>query len=199
MPHGIIGRKQGMSRVFQEDGTVVPVTLIKCDDNTVDRIKTQEKDGYGVYVLGATPRKAERKTRKYYEMREFPFIEGQEDLKKGQTVTVEDFESVETVKVRGISKGKGFQGVIKRHGFSRGPETHGSHHHRSPGSIGACVWPGRVFKGKKLPGRMGTGTITIKDIPVVQIFPKEKVIALKGAIPGARNSFVHIYVEKVKS
>ena len=198
MPHGIIGKKHKMSRVFQEDGTVIPVTLVKCEKNIVSQVKTIDKGGCNAFVLSSGLRSKPTKTKKYYNSKEFSVVEGQDMLNIGDEITVVDFESVELVEVKGVSKGKGFQGVIKRHGFSRGPETHGSHHHRSPGSIGACAEPGKVFKGKKLPGRMGTGSITLKDISVVQIFPEESMIALKGAIPGAKNSPVYIYVQKVK-
>jgi large subunit ribosomal protein L3 len=198
MPHGIIGKKQGMSRIFQEDGTVIPVTLIKCDENIVCQVKTVEKGGVESVVLSSGERNKPTKTRKYYNSGEFAVVSGQKDLVVGDKVCVADFENVESVEIKGVSKGKGFQGVIKRHGFSRGPETHGSDHHRAPGSIGACAEPGRVVKGKKLPGRMGGDNITLKSVPVVRIFPEENIIALKGAVPGARNSAIYIYVEKVK-
>ena len=199
MPYGIIGRKHSMSRIFQEDGVVVPITLVKCEDNLIKQIKTSEKDGYNSVVLAIEPLKKTTKTKKFRVIKEISIPQDQKDLKVGENVTVKDFKDVDTVEIVSIAKGKGFQGVIKRHKFHRGPMTHGSHHHRAPGSVGACVWPGRVMKGQKLPGRMGGQRVTLKSVPVVDIYPEENMIALKGPVPGSRNSLVEIIVKTVKS
>lgn len=188
---GILGKKIGMTRVFQDDGRVIPITVIKCEPNEITQIKTTEKDGYPAIVLGFSKLKKPTKTKKFYHSKEFKVEEGTEH-KKGDKLTLETFKDIEIVQVIGISKGKGFQGVIRRHNFSRGPETHGSHHHRRPGSIGACAKPGRVHKGKKLPGHMGTDKVTIRDIHVVHLDPEKNLIGLKGPVPGANGSLVII-------
>lgn len=183
-----------MSRIFQEDGTVVPVTLVKCETNVVYSLKNKSKDGHDACVLATAPEKHPTKTKKFRIIKEFALFG--EDKNKGDEVSVSDFKDVKFVSIIGISKGKGFQGVIKRHKFSRGPTTHGSDHHRAPGSIGANAMPGRVIKGKKLPGRMGTDKITLKKIEVVKIYPEDNLIALKGSLPGARNTIIQIIVTK---
>jgi len=199
MSYGIIGRKHCMSRIFQEDGTEIPVTLIKCESNAIINRKTVEKDGYNAIVISTEKLKNPTKTKKYRITTEIPLTEEDVEFKKGQELSLNDFKNVETVSISSYSKGKGFQGVVKRHNFSKGPETHGSHHHRAPGSIGACVWPGKVFKGKKLPGRMGNDKVSLKNIQVVGVYPEKNTIALKGPIPGSKNSIVKIIIEKVKS
>lgn len=188
---GILGRKLGMTRVIQDDGRVIPTTVVKCDPNEVTQIKTAEKDGYPALVLGFDKLKKPRKTKKYRVLREFRIEEG-EEYKKGDNLTIEQFNEGDIVSISGNSKGKGFQGVIKRHNFSRGPETHGSHHHREPGSIGACTKPGRVAKGKKLPGQMGNETKTLKKVQIIYIDPKNNLIGIKGAIPGPPKGLVII-------
>lgn len=191
---GIIGKKVGMTRVFQDDGRVIPVTVVECQPNEVTQIKTTEKDGYPAIVLGFSKLKRPTKARKFHFVREFRVEndEALEGLKKGDSVTLEGMTEVEQVTICSTSKGKGFQGVIKRHNFSRGPETHGSHHHREPGSIGACTKPGRVAKGKKLPGRTGGAQTTIKKVKVQQVDPKNNIICLKGAVPGPNGGLVKI-------
>lgn len=190
---GIIGKKIGMTRVFQDDGRVIPVTVIECEPNEVTQIKTVEKDGYPALVLGFSKLKKPTKTRSFRRLKEFR-IDGAEteNFKKGDQLSVENFAEVEMVSVTAVSKGKGFQGVIKRHNFSRGPESHGSGHHREPGSVGACAKPGRVHKGKKLPGRMGNAQVTLKKVKVVSVHPTKNIICLKGAIPGPNGSVVTI-------
>lgn len=187
---GIIGRKIGMTRVIQDDGRVIPVTVVQCAPNVVTQVKTTDKDGYPAVVLGFDALKKPKKNKKFYVKREFKVEEG--EFEKGKEVSVEVFEEGEKVGICGVSKGKGFQGVIKRHNFSRGPETHGSHHHREPGSIGACAKPGRVHKGKKLPGRMGTDQVTLRDRVVVHIDKEDNLIAIKGPLPGAKNGVITI-------
>jgi large subunit ribosomal protein L3 len=186
---GILGKKIGMTRIFQDDGRVIPITVVECEPNEVTQVKTVEKDGYPAIVLGFSKLKKAKKTKKFYHVREFK-IEGNEEFKKGDKVSLDALKEVETLKVTGISKGKGFQGVIKRYNFSRGPETHGSHHHRKPGSIGACAKPGRVHKGKKLPGHMGTDRITLRSVKVAYLDTEKNLIGLKGPIPGPNGSLV---------
>ncbi|MDD9876894.1 MAG: 50S ribosomal protein L3 [Magnetovibrio sp.] len=188
---GILGKKIGMTRIFSEDGASVPLTVIECEPNTVTQVKTVEKDGYNAIVLGFGERKNPTKNKKFYFKREFR-VENVEDFKVGDKITVEALQDIEKVNFTASSKGKGFQGVIKRHNFSRGPETHGSHHHRKPGSIGACAMPGRVAKGKKLPGRTGNKTVSYKNVPVAYLDTEKNLIGLKGPVPGAKNNLVAI-------
>ena len=178
-----------MTRVFQDDGRVIPITVIECTPNEVTQVKTTEKDGYPAIVLGFSELKKPRKTKKFQFSREF---KSDEARKKGDKITLESFKDVETVQVVGVSKGKGFQGVIKRYNFSRGPETHGSHHHRKPGSIGACAKPGRVHKGKKLPGRMGTDKLTLRSVKVAYLDNEKNLIGLKGPVPGPNGALIVI-------
>lgn len=180
-----------MTRLIQDDGRVIPITVVQCEANEITQVKTTEKDGYPAIVLGFSKLKKPSKTKKFYHMKEFKVEEGAE-YKKGDNVTLEEFKEIETVKVTANAKGKGFQGVIKRHNFSRGPESHGSHHHREPGSVGACTKPGRVAKGKKLPGRMGGQQVTLKKVKVAYIDPSKNLIGLKGAVPGPNGALVII-------
>lgn len=186
---GLLGKKIGMTRLFSDDGRVIPLTVIECLPNTVVQVKTAEKDGYPAVVLGFDALKKPTKNRKFRHLREFR-ISDDSSLKAGDTVNVDIFEDNEKVKLTAVSKGKGFQGVIKRHNFARGPETHGSHHHREPGSIGACTRPGRVHKGKKLPGRMGGNTRTLKAVEVVYRDPAKNIIGVKGPVAGAKGGLV---------
>lgn len=186
---GILGQKLGMTRVIQDDGRVIPMTLVHCEPNTIAQVKTKEKDGYPALVLGLSQLKNPTKTSKYKFVKE---IKGEVEAKKGDAVSVEIFEEGEAVNITGISKGKGFQGVIKRYNMSRGPMSHGSHHKRQPGSVGACASPGRIHRGKKLPGRMGNNTVTIQRTSVVYIDKKKNLIGIKGAIPGGNRSLVTI-------
>ena len=188
---GIIAKKIGMSRVISpETGEMIPVTLLEIQDNEVLQVKTTENDGYEAFVLGAFKKGEKYKNinKNFGLIREFS-CNGM-DKKKGDIVSLSDFAEVPAVKVTGISKGRGFAGVIKRHNFSRGPETHGSHHHREPGSVGMCAKPARILKGKKLPGRFGTDQVTIRSTEVVRIDENLKVMAVKGGVPGAKNSYV---------
>lgn len=187
---GILGKKIGMTQILEE-GKHVPLTVIECLPNTIVQIKTEENDGYNAVVLGFAPLKNPTKNKKYYHCREFR-VENSEEFKVGDQVTVENLQEVEKINFTAISKGKGFQGVIRRHNFARGPETHGSRHHREPGSVGACAMPGRVVKGKKLPGRMGSKTVTRKNVPVAYLDTEKHLIGIKGPIPGAKNNLVAI-------
>lgn len=190
---GIIGKKLGMTRLFQDDGRVIPVTVIECTPNEVTQVKTVEKDGYPAVVLGFSKLKKPTKTRKFRRLKEFKITQEQESsYKNGDQVNLEVFKDIERVEISGISKGKGFQGVIKRYNFSRGPESHGSHHHREPGSVGACAKPGRVIKGKKLPGRMGCDQKTLKNVRVEMVDLEKNIICLKGAVPGPNGGIITI-------
>ena len=178
-----------MTRVFQDDGCVIPLTLIECQPNTVVQVKTQEKDGYPAIVLGFKQLHKPKKNRKFYHLKEFRVGAG-EEYKIGDTVTLESFKDAEQVKISGISKGKGFQGFIKRHNFRSGKMSHGSHHHREPGSIGCRAKPGRVHKGKKMAGRMGLDKVTLRDVKVVSVDVSKNLIALKGPVPGPNNGVI---------
>lgn len=188
---GIIGKKLGMSQIIQDDGRVIPVTFVQCQPNTVVQVKTESKDGYPAIVLGFDAYKNPSKNKNYKIKREFR-VDNAEDYKKDQKVDLTQLSEVETVTITSTSKGKGYQGVVKRYGFSCGPESHGSHHHREPGSIGMCAKPGRVIKGKKMPGHMGVTKVTLLNRPVVKLIPEKELIAIKGPLPGANNSYVCI-------
>ena len=178
-----------MTRVIADDGRVIPVTVVQCAPNKVTQIKTVENDGYPAVVLGFDALKKPTKNKAFRVKKEF---KTDESFEKDADINVDLFETGEMVRICGISRGKGFQGVIKRHNFSRGPETHGSHHHREPGSIGTCAKPGRVAKGKKLPGRMGTEQTTLRDREIMHIDKEDNLIAIKGPIPGAMNTIITI-------
>lgn len=189
---GIVARKVGMTRVIAPDtGVVTPVTLLEAPEGVVLQVKTVENDGYSGAVLGAFPRKKDIKNvgGKYKVVKEFCCCDG---VSKGDKVTLANFEDVESVKITGVSKGRGFSGVVKRHGFKTGRNSHGSHHHREPGSVGMCSKPGRILKGKKMPGRYGTDKVTLRSVPVVRVDAANNVIAVKGAVPGPKNGFVFL-------
>lgn len=188
---GILGKKIGMTRIFGDNGKPIPLTIVQCVPNEVTQVKTLEKDGYSAIVLGFQKLKNPKKNKQFYFKKEFR-IENEEQYKKGSPVTVEMFQENEKVKISGISKGKGFQGVIKRFHFAGGPASHGSHHHREPGSIGARAKPGRVHKGKRLPGHMGSEMVTLKKAPIAYLNKEEHLIGIKGPIPGSKNSLVII-------
>tara|TARA_Y100000310_G_C20544336_1_gene744863 strand:- start:406 stop:1020 length:615 start_codon:yes stop_codon:yes gene_type:complete len=195
---GIIAKKVGMSRVFIESGEAVPVTYLQVEPNTIVRTKTEEKDGYNAVVLGVEPKKW--KTRKgnehtRYKVQKEWRVESMEGMEPGKEITVDTVPEKSVVTVCGTSKGKGFQGVVKRYKFHGGPKTHGSHHHRRPGSVGMCEYPGRVLKGKRMPGHMGGETVTVKGRPVVVCDNEKGLMAIKGAVPGPNGGFVYITVE----
>lgn len=182
---GILGKKIGMTRVFKDDGRVIPVTVIQCEPNEVTQVKTVEKDGYPAIVLGFSKLRKPSKTKKFAHSREFSVLETElGNYQKGQVVTIDVLKDVELVTITSISKGKGFQGVMKKFHFHGGRGSHGSHMHREPGSVGTRAKPGRVHKGKKLPGHMGTGQITLKKVPVELIDSEKNIICIKGAVPG---------------
>lgn len=193
MALGLIARKVGMSRIFLETGEAVPVTYLEIPDNLVVRTKSKEKDGYAAVVLGIGERivrtRKGRELKRYREQKEFK-VESLDGLVLGSTVPVTTLSKESLVTVTGTSKGKGFQGVMKRHHFSGGPRSHGSHFKREPGSVGMRTWPGRIHKGKRMPGHMGLETVTIKNRPVLLSDEAKKIVAIKGPIPGPNGSFV---------
>ena len=197
---GIVGKKLGMTQVFDsETGTLTPVTVIAAGPCPVVAVRTAENDGYDAVQL-AFDEVLERKITKpelghlakhgVGPHRRLVELRGASELAPGETVTVEAFEPGEKIKVTGISIGKGFQGTIKRHRFSRGPESHGSHNVRKPGSIGASATPSRVFKGMKMAGQMGSKRVTQVGLTVVDRDVEQNLLLVKGAVPGHRNSIV---------
>lgn len=203
---GMIGKKVGMTQVFDERGTVVPVTVIQAGPCYVTQVRNMERDGYVSVQLGYGQTKPKNLTKgelghlqkldlpALRHLREFRLAETIEfAVEEGQEITVDVFERGELVDVIGISKGRGHAGTIKRHGFSRGPKTHGqSDRMRSPGSIGMCATPARTLKGKKMAGRMGNDRVTVQNLPVVVIDPENDLLAVKGSVPGAKGSIVII-------
>ena len=203
MKKGIIGRKVGMTQIFDEKGNVIPVTVIEAGPCVVAQVKTVDTDGYDAIQLGFGEIKAKHinkprmghfakskiDNKKY--LREFR-LDSVEGIKVGDEIKADIFQEGEKVDIQGISKGKGFQGVIKRHGQHRGPMGHGSMYHRRPGSMGATSTPGRVFKGKKLPGHMGRVTVTIQNLDVVKVDMDKNVILVKGSVPGCKGAILKI-------
>lgn len=199
MCNGIIAKKVGMSRVFQEDtGDAVPVTYLEVEPNTIVRMKTQEKDGYNAVVLGVKPKKWKSRKGKehvrYSDQKEFA-VESLDGLEAGKELSCDKFAVHSKVTVTGSSKGRGFQGVVKRYGFAGGPSSHGSTFHRRPGSVGMKEWPGRVIKGKKLPGRMGNQQVTLHGREILACDPAKGVVAVKGPVPGPNGSRVYLTLE----
>jgi large subunit ribosomal protein L3 len=203
---GIVGKKLGMTRVFDpETGVVTPVTVIEAEPCPVVQVKTADADGYDAVQI-AYDKVAERKITKgelghlkknnvdgaYRRLLE---LRGQSALVVGENVTVEAFEPGEKIKVSGVSHGKGFAGTIKRHNFHRGPKTHGSHNIRKPGSIGASATPSRVFKGIKMAGRLGGKRVTQVGLVVHEVDTERNLLLVKGAVPGPKNAFVEVREE----
>jgi len=212
MVEGLIGRKIGMTQLFEEDGRVVPVTVIEAGPCVVTQLRTQDKDGYEAAQLGLVDAKSAKKANKpmrgHHEKagvpptrlrKEFRVVPGTvgdaEDsgVKPGDPVSVEIFQDIKKVDVVGISKGKGFQGVIKRHHFGGGKATHGSMHHRGPGSIGQSAYPSKVFKGMRGPGRMGTDKITLKNVRIIRVDTEKNLLLVRGSVPGCNGSTVFVY------
>ena len=203
MKKGIIGRKVGMTQIFDEKGNVIPVTVIEAGPCVVAQVKTTQTDGYNAIQLGFGEIKdkhinkpeaghfAKAKLANKKHLREFR-LEDISSYKVGDEVKADVFVAGEKIDVQGISKGKGFQGVIKRHGQHRGPMGHGSMYHRRPGSMGPTSTPGRVFKGKKLPGHMGRVTVTIQNLDVVKVDLDKNAILVKGSVPGAKGAILKL-------
>lgn len=204
MAKGIIAKKLGMTRVFNEDGSVTPVTVLQAGPCPVVAVRTQEADGYvatqiawdevsenklSKAEIGHLKKSGVGPHRTLAEIRDFDAVP------VGESVTVAHFETGDKVKVQGTSQGKGFQGTIKRHNFSRGPMSHGSHNKRAPGSIGASAWPARVMKGIKLPGQMGNKTITQLGLKIVRIDAEQNLLLVKGSVPGPKNKTVVVVTD----
>ena len=198
MSIGMIGRKVGMTQVFQDDGTMVAVSVVAIQPNTVTRLRTPERDGYMAVQLGTDvvarltkPEAGQLKDLpRVKTIREFR-VDDAGSYEVGQTVNIVDlFTAGDEVDVTGVSKGKGTAGVVKRHNFKRGPKTHGSDHHRAPGSIGPGTTPGRVYRGLRMAGRMGDETVTVKKVRVVRTDPERNLLLVKGSLPGARGGLI---------
>ena len=203
MTIGLVGKKAGMTRVFTEDGASVPVTVIEVDPNRVTRVKSVESDGYAAIQVTSGSRKAKHLTKAQAgqfakagveagrSLMEFRLAEGEEIPEVGGELTVSLFEAGQMVDVTGTSKGKGFQGAVKRWNFRTQDMTHGnSLSHRAPGSIGMCQTPGRVFKGKKMAGQMGNARCTVQSLEIVRVDAERNLLLIKGAVPGAPGSDV---------
>ena len=198
----IIGKKVGMTQVFTEDGTRVGVTVIEAEPNTVTAVRVPDRDGYAAVQLAGLPT-SERKLSKPKlgqlrkagappSARLVEFRDQAPEAQIGERLTVEQFEPGQRVKVSATAIGKGFQGTIKRHNFSRGPVSHGSHNVRAPGSIGASADPARVFKGRKMPGRMGGGRVTQRGLEVFAVDAGRNLLLLRGAVPGPKGGAVEV-------
>ncbi|MBM7646859.1 large subunit ribosomal protein L3 [Scopulibacillus daqui] len=202
MTKGILGKKLGMTQIFAENGEVIPVTVVEAASNVVLQKKTEENDGYNAIQIGFEDKKESRTTKPEKGHAEKANANAKRFVKEirdvnldeyelGQEIKVDIFKEGDVVDVTGISKGKGFQGSIKRHNQSRGPMSHGSRYHRRPGSMGA-IDPMRVFKGKNLPGRMGGERITIQNLEIVKVDAERNLLLIKGNVPGAKKSYLTI-------
>jgi large subunit ribosomal protein L3 len=198
MSIGLIGRKVGMTQVFQDDGTMVAVSVVAIQPNTVTRLRTPARDGYTAVQFGtevtsklSKPEAGQLKDLPQVRtIREFR-VDDAGGYEVGQTLNVADlFSAGDEVHVTGVSKGKGTAGVIKRHNFKRGPKTHGSDHHRAPGSIGPGTTPGRVYRGLRMAGRMGDERVTVRKLHVVRTDPDRNLLLVKGTLPGARGALI---------
>ena len=200
MTQGIIGKKLGMSRVFMDNGEMTAITAIEAGPCTVTQVKTEAKDGYEAIQLAfgvvkkskSTPRGQAKGKEKFKYHREFKAGENQE-IKSGQKIDVSLFNAGDIIDITGVSKGKGFAGVVKRYHFAGGPKTHGqSDRHRAPGSIGAGTSPGRVYKGLRMAGHMGNKQVTVRNLEVFEADPARNLLLVKGAVPGGKNGLLLI-------
>ncbi len=202
MKKALIGRKIGMTQYIHEDGTVTPVTVCQLGPCVVVQKKNVEKDGYEALKLGFNEVKENRITKPisvdlkkkgikpHKIFREVGLFD--DALEIGSVVTCSIFSESDTVNVTGISKGRGFAGVVKRYGFKGGKETHGSTFHRAPGAIGACAYPSEVWRGQRMPGRLGTDTITVKNLKIIKVLEDKNIVLISGAVPGRRNSLITV-------
>ena len=204
---GLIGKKVGMTQVFDESGVLTPVTVISFEENVIVGERTQEKNGYSAHIVGSVAMKQNRVKKPYAGQ----FADGISPKKQlmefrdsdltyavGESYGVEIFEDIQYVDVMGTSKGKGYQGVMRRHGFGGGRKTHGSKFHRGLGGTGMAAWPAKVMKGTKMPGRMGGVQSTVQNLEVVKVDAEKQVLLVKGAVPGTRNSIVVVRDAKKK-
>ncbi len=205
MAPGILGKKIGMTQFFDDEGRVVPVTVLQAGPCVVVQRKNVDRDGYEAIQVGLVDFMREKLVKKPQRghfakagvapmrfLREFRLEDGAEGFEPGDRILAEHFKPQEKVSITGTSKGKGFQGVVKRHGFRGGRKTHGSMFHRAPGSIGQSAWPSRVFKGVRLPGRMGGDRVTVSGLEIVEVHPDDNVILVRGAVPGPNGGYVSI-------
>jgi large subunit ribosomal protein L3 len=204
---GLLGKKIGMTRVYSEQGQAIPVTVIEAGPCVVLQKKTEAKEGYNAIQVGFGPKKEARLNKPqaghckaagkggFYHTKEFR-VTDPEVYELGQEIQLAELVKIgDEVHISGKSKGRGFQGVIKRYGFKGGRKTHGSMFHRRPGSIGCSAWPSRVIKGKKMPGRMGNELLTKKNLTVIDVRPDENILLVKGSVPGAKEGLLQIYTK----
>jgi large subunit ribosomal protein L3 len=202
---GILGKKVGMTRVYSEDGTAVPVTVVEAGPCVVLQKKSTDKEGYNAIQVGFDSKRESRVNKPmkghcaagekggFYHIKEFR-VDDSAEYELGQEIRISDvFKIGDIVDISGITKGRGFQGVMKRHGFKGGRKTHGSMFHRAPGSIGCSAWPSRVIKGKKMPGQMGNKLVTKKNVTILDIREEENVLVVKGSLPGSTQGVLQIY------
>ena len=209
MTLGVIGKKVGMTQIFNEEGLAVPVTVIKVDPIVVAQVKTVETDGYNAIQVGTVAAKekhltkaqighfAKNKLENFRHLQEFR-VDNPQDYTVGQQIELSVLSDVQKVDVTGTSIGKGFQGTVKRHNFSRGPMAHGSKNHREPGSIGAGTTPSRVIKGKRMAGNMGNERVTITKLKLVKVDSENSLILIKGSVPGSEGKLVTIVPSRTK-
>ena len=209
MTLGVIGEKLGMTQVYDEQGLCIPVTVIKVDPLTVTQVKTVETDGYNAIQVGVVPAKEKHLTKaqighfkknnleNFRHLQEFR-VENPADYTVGQKIDLSVLNEISKVDVSGKSIGKGFQGTVKRHNFSRGPMGHGSKNHRAPGSIGAGTTPGRIYKGKRMAGNMGNEKVTVSKLSVVKIVSDKNLLLVKGSVPGPEGKLVTIKPSRTK-
>ncbi len=210
MCKGMIGKKLGMTGVFTPQGTYVPVTLVQAGPCVVTQVKTETTDGYNAVQLGFQEKKEARVNRPikghlaksgeglFAHLREFR-ADDPAEYNPGQAVTTELFSVGERIDVTGLTKGRGFSGVVKRHGFHGGKQTHGSKTHRIPGSVGCSAWPSKVIKGKKFPGQYGNHRKTVRNLEIVDIRPEENIIMIKGPVPGAASGLLSLHKSKKRT
>jgi len=209
MTIGVIGKKLGMTQIYDEAGLCIPVTVVAVEEAVVTQVKTTETDGYEAIQVGVVPAKEKHLSKaqighfkknnleNYRHLQEFR-VEDASKYSVGQKISLEVLENVERVDVTGRSIGKGFQGTVKRHNFSRGPMGHGSKNHRAPGSIGAGTTPSRVVKGKRMAGNMGNEKVTVTKLTVAKVIADKKLLLIKGAIPGSEGKLVTIKPTRTK-
>ena len=203
MTKTILGRKLGMTQIWSDDDRLIPVTVVEAGPCVVSQVKTVATDGYDAVQLAyldLTEKKTNKPTAGHFKRAGVPAkkfvaearLSSGESFELGQEIACDVFEAGETVHVTGTSKGKGFQGVMKRHNYKGGPGGHGSHFHRAPGSVGQASTPSRVFKGLGLPGHMGSETVTVRNLEVAQVIADQNLLLIKGAVPGGKNAFLTI-------
>jgi large subunit ribosomal protein L3 len=210
MPRGLLGRKLAMSSQFSSEGNQVPVTVLEVGPCVVTQVKTRETDGYDALQVGFLTKRKDRTNKPlqghfekaggqaYSFLREIS-VGDPSAYTPGQTLTVEMFQVGERVDISGVSKGRGFAGVVKRWGFRGGRATHGSMFHRAPGSVGASAWPSKIIKGRKMPGHYGNRRVTVRNLEIVDIRPEQHLLIVKGAVPGCRSGLVEVRKPKFTS